>query len=202
MPERRGAGSGFGAGWTLCVGLGAGVLDLQPLSAAPLARVSDSAASASCLIIFAPSALSCTLTLPQFHWRVKLIYWRLAEIMSARRSVTLSAVLADFPIADAGALAGLVSVLIGLIWMLAKGILISGRSVDRLEDRYRAEITMLREISGTERARADRATDLLERALRSADLTDRVMVVLGEKATEQREQRAQLVAGDPKGATP
>jgi hypothetical protein len=122
--------------------------------------------------------------------------------MSARRSVTLGAVLADFPFADAGALAGLVSVLVGLIYMLAKGVLISGRSVDRLEDRYRAEITMLREISGTERARADRATDLLERALRSADLTDRVMVVLGEKATEQREHRAQLVAGDPKGATP
>ena len=108
-------------------------------------------------------------------------------------------VIGDFPLTDVSALGGLVAVLVGLIYMLGRGVLISGRSVDRLEDRYRAEIAMLREINATERARADRATELLERALHSADLTDRVMSVLGDKAVEHR---AQLAAGDPKGVTP
>lgn len=117
-------------------------------------------------------------------------------IQWAKISYTLR-VIGDFPLTDVSALGGLVAVLVGLIYMLAKGVLISGRSVDRLEARYRDEIAMLREINGTERARADRATDLLERALHSADLTDRVMAVLGQKAAEQR---SQLAAGEPRGA--
>jgi hypothetical protein len=82
-----------------------------------------------------------------------------------------------------GALGGLVSVLVGLIYMLGRGVLISGRSVDRLEARYQAEIAMLREIAATERQRADRATELLDRSLRTADLTDRVLSTVRDAAT-------------------
>lgn len=92
--------------------------------------------------------------------------------------------------ANLGGIGGLVTVLVGLIYMLGRGVLISGHSVDRLERRYQTNEAMLRELLDVERKRADRATELLERALRSADLTDRVMVVLGEKAAQQRIERA------------
>ena len=103
------------------------------------------------------------------------------------------------PLTNLGALGGLVSVLVGLIYMLARGVLISGRSLDRLELRYQGEIALLKELNVIERQRSDRATELLERALRTADLTDRVMVVLGEKVTERRAERA---AGSLEGGRP
>lgn len=87
------------------------------------------------------------------------------------------------PLTNLGALGGLVSVLVGLIYMLARGVLVSGRSVDRLERRYQASEAMLERLYETERKRADRATELLEKALSTADLTDRVLTIVQDVAT-------------------
>ena len=89
----------------------------------------------------------------------------------------------ETPLSSFGALGGLVSVLVGLIYMLGRGVLVSGRSVDRLEAVYQSKINMLEQLYAVERTRADRATELLDRALRTADLTDRVLTSVQGVAT-------------------
>lgn len=92
------------------------------------------------------------------------------------------------PLANIGALGGLVSVLVGLIYMLGRGVLVSGRSVDRLEAVYQSKINLLEQIAAIERQRADRATELLDRSLRTAELTDRVLVTVRDAASARAEE--------------
>lgn len=92
------------------------------------------------------------------------------------------------PLANIGALGGLVSVLVGLIYMLGRGVLVSGRSVDRLEAVYQSKINLLEQIAAVERQRADRATELLDRSLRTAELTDRVLVTVRDAASARAEE--------------
>jgi hypothetical protein len=87
------------------------------------------------------------------------------------------------PLTNLGALGGLAGVLVGLIYMLGRGVLISGRSVDRLEAVYQSKISMLEQLCAIERQRGDKATELLDRALRTANLTDRVLTSVQDVAT-------------------
>lgn len=84
-----------------------------------------------------------------------------------------------------GALIGLTTVLVGLIRALTTGVLTSGRSVDRLEARYQAEVTALRELAELRRKEADQLRSQLDRVLATNDVTDRLMTTLKARAQAQ-----------------